>query len=292
MIDLHVHINEDDARYPVDYVVDCAAKQGISALGIVVHDYVGHMEQAVLSGRARGIESFAVTELSGKDGHYLMFFPDFRAAQDDELNSRLLRIYSARRHRLELLASELGGDPLPLDVPGYGELLFRFSMEDLERVSCGGRMLSGHLSRLLSEQAGNAVAGRAAYVLLKGFLSRSSYSRFPEYVDSLLGLDELARLRDRFGGVLIEAHPHSFCYGMMRRKIEAGVDGFEVSARLDRRLNAEIVRCCAQEGLLVSVGTDNHMWESEKLGLHPALEGIVDENLVLEALFGRLGSRA
>ncbi|MBI5881088.1 hypothetical protein HZB90_03080 [archaeon] len=153
-------------------------------------------------------------------------------------------------------------------------------------------MLSGHLSRLLSEQAGNAVAGRAAYALLKGFLSRSSYSRFPEYVDSLFGIDELVRLRDRFGGVLIEAHPRGFCHGVMRRKIEAGVDGFEVSARLNRRLNEEIARCCAQEGLLVPVGTDNHMWESEKLGLPTALEGIVDEDLVLEALSGRLGSRA
>ncbi|MBI5881089.1 hypothetical protein HZB90_03085 [archaeon] len=131
MMDLHVHINEDDACYPVDYVVDCAAKQGISAFWIVVHDYVGHMEQAVAAGEARGIRSFAVTELSGKDGHYLVFFPDFRAVKDDELNSRLLRIYSARRHRLASLASELEGDHFPIHVPGYGELLFRFSMEDL-----------------------------------------------------------------------------------------------------------------------------------------------------------------
>jgi hypothetical protein len=291
MIDIHVHINDDDARPTIEYVVDCAARQGISALGIVVHDYVGHMEKAVLAGRARGIESFAVTELSAKDGHYLMFFPDCTASHDAELNSRLSEIYDARRRRLENISVKLQKNPYPIQVPGYGELLFSFSMEDLKRISRGGRMLSGHLSQLVSEKTGNAVAGRKAYALLKGILSDGDYCCSEEYSAALLSVDELVHFRDRFGAVLVEAHPEHFDEGHMRDKLAAGVDGFEISVKLDLAANREILASYARQGFILTVGSDNHLWESETLGLRswqPELVGEVDEKKILDALSGRL----
>ncbi len=292
MIDLHVHINEDDAKNPPEVVVEHAVLQGITDIAMVVHDYVGHMARCVGLGVRNGLKSLPVTELTAHDGHYLMFFPDLSAMDDSDFVRRLQFIYDARRSRLQKLADDTLRNPYVFYLEGFGKVEFSFTEDDLDRIASGDRILSGHLAQLLSKRVGGIVSGRSAYDLLGGLLKRECYCSDDCYCTAAFSLDELLDYKKRFGSVLVQAHPALITESEILLKLAKGVDGFELSPKNPFEYNLTLAEYSARHSFLLTVGSDNHMWESDSLGFlawQPEIAPHIDEKNVVAGIYRLLG---
>ena len=287
MIDLHVHIDKDDGKLSEDKVIDLAVQQGVTALGVSMHDCVDYQEEIASKCRENGMDPFAMTELTARDGHYLMFLPDFRAADDGEFKKRLKSIYDARERRIRELARKTQEMPIGLDIPGLGIFDFRIDAEKLESLVNYGRYMTGHLAQLLVIETGGAIKRDPAYRLLDRCLNTHEYNGAHYYMDSLFTLDEIVDYKKRFDGIVIEAHPRV----IDRAKLKCGLDGFEVSSKNGVTMNLSLIKMSEEYGFLISAGSDNHFWDTDKLGLisrQPELKGVLDESRVISSINGRL----
>ena len=79
-VDLHLHTNYSDGLLTPTQMVTHARKEGLNAVGIVDHDTIDGITEAVESGSRIGVEIVPGVELSaqyqGKDIHILGYYFD------------------------------------------------------------------------------------------------------------------------------------------------------------------------------------------------------------------------
>lgn len=266
--DLHVHTRVSDGALTPEEVVAAARAVGITWLAITDHDSADGVPAAQARGRELGVTVLWGMELATRladdtEAHVLAYFPrDPR----DRLEALLLRLREGRKQRLLETVARLAADGIDLGPRG----------EDLQHLASPGR---AHVARALVE------GGHAASVA-------EAFARFldpgrPAYVPRWLPTpQELVAAVHQAEGLAVVAHAGKLAEQALRALVQAGVDGVEAWHPEHSPAEAEaLVRLAAQEGLLVTGGSDYHGPDVDR-----ALGEVTVGGRVLQVLRQRLGA--
>jgi len=270
-IDLHMHTDRSDGRYPPRELVQLARDVGLKTIAITDHDTVAGVDEAVAAGEELGVEVIPGIELSTtvEKGEIHMV-----GLWIDPNNQELLELTEKLRGGREWAAKKMVEN---LRSMGMDRLTF-------ERVK---------------ELAGTASIGRPAIaqaMLEQGYIEKFEDAFTDEYIGPggkayvprhKLLPEDAVRVVHRAGGVAILAHP-TFTYDLeksLAKLVRAGLDGMEVYYTGYTPSVRTYLRSLARKfGLLISGGSDFHGVPSME---EPPLGSIYVPPVVLEALRDR-----
>lgn len=241
-LDLHVHSDRSDGRYPVEEVLRRAAAGGIDVLAIADHDLDPTLEPGVVEVDGHPIRLLAAAEVSGahdgKEQHLLVYF---RGAPPPEAREFLRGRCRARAVRFDEAAARLG-----LDATAD------------EAARAGDRALTRyHLAKALAD------AGRVRH---PSDAWRHLGSDTVPLID--LAFVDAIRLARSWGAIPSWAHPAlADANRHLATFVSAGLQGLE-GARpgLDRPTRNGLRRLAKRFDLLVTGGSDWHGWWAGNLG--------------------------
>ena len=250
-IDLHVHTNASDGKYPVEEVIKMAYDNGVRFMAITDHDTVAAIPRALECAKnypdltvIPGIEMSS--HYPGDEVHILGYFVDYT---DEVFLERLAGMRDSRVGRAAAMVKKL--NDLGMDI-------------SMDRVK---------------EIAGDANIGRphiAHAIIEKGYVTD-----WNEIFDKYLGIGGLAyvdrvkispketvELLHSAKGIVSLAHPFliSDYKKVMPEVLEAGIDGMETFYKdFDEAQRKEIADYCDAHSLLKTGGTDFHGIEREEV---------------------------
>ncbi len=250
-IDLHVHTNASDGKYPVEEVIKMAYDNGVRVMAITDHDTVAAIPRALECARQYpdltlipGIEMSS--HYPGDEVHILGYFVDYT---DQSFLDKLAGMRDSRVGRAAAMVEKLNG--LGMDI-------------SMDRVK---------------EIAGDANIGRphiAHAIIEKGYVTD-----WNEIFDKYLGIGGLAyvdrvkispketvELLHAAKGIVSLAHPFliSDYKKVMPELLEAKIDGMETFYKdFDETQRKEIADFCDAHGLIKTGGTDFHGIEREEV---------------------------
>ena len=245
-LDLHVHTTASDGKKSPADVVKTALELGLDAIAITDHDTVGGVEEAHRA--AEGTPLFVVpgVELSidfAGELHILGLFAD---AENEKFRQTMARLLHGRQSRARRIVEKLNDVGVPL------------LWDDVQK------------------QAGGESVGRAhvAYALVQRGFVRDTDEAFAKYLErgkcayvanERLSLDEALTLLKESGALSVWAHPMKTAqdqptlrtlYEHMKTLGLGGMECFHPSAAPGESKMLE--RWCAQDGLLITGGSDWH----------------------------------
>jgi len=281
-IDLHAHTTHSDGSASPDELIALAASKKARAIAITDHDTVSAIDDARATAERFGIEFVSGIEISAEHSpgtmHILGYCIDEKSTA---LAAKLDELRQARELRNPQIANRL--QSLGFDIR-YDEVL---------------------------KVAGNQVVGRPHFARL--MIEKGYVASMQEAFDRYLKKDadayvEKARLSPResialihaAGGVAVLAHPYQLklsSYEDVDRLVgelaELGLDGVEaVYSRHNADEREGYAKVAAQNGLLVTGGSDYHGTYKPDISLVTGLGDLDVPYELLEALKERAADRA
>ncbi|MDP2314148.1 MAG: hypothetical protein Q8P41_14695 [Pseudomonadota bacterium] len=244
-IDLHMHTDRSDGRFPPDDVLGRAFAGKLDAIAVADHDLPNVIPAGVHQRDGRELRLIAAAELSGshagRELHLLVYFPgDMPQAFRDFLRDRA-RI---RADRYDAAVAKLGFADLAI-------------ADDSARS--GERSLTRHHLFHALKAGGHVRDMREGFTLLGG----SGVVPLIElpFVDAI-------RAARAAGGLTSWAHPSLVdAQAWTATFVAAGLQGLEgVRPHIDRRTRNGLKVLADQHGLLLTGGSDWHGWHESPLG--------------------------
>ena len=243
-VDLHVHTNASDGRYPPSEVVNRAVQAEISVLGITDHDTIAGLEAAMEAARAfptlkliPGVE--INTDVPTGEAHVLGYFIDYT---HPELLSLLTEMRASRHDRGQQMIAKLEALGMPL------------SWERVKEIASTDAIGRPHIAQALLER-GYIASFREAFEKYLGFGK-------PAYVERhKVSPADATEIILRANGVPVLAHPFTVAEPekMIADLKGHGLAGVEVYYGSYSRSEVTHLRSYAQKySLLATGGSDFH----------------------------------
>jgi predicted metal-dependent phosphoesterase TrpH len=241
-VDLHLHTNYSDGLLTPAQVVTRAKEAGLKAIGIVDHDTIDGIAEAVEAGGDLGVEIVPGVELSsqyeGKDIHIIGYYfnPDHPRLMD------YLERFRKERYRR---AAKM--------IQNLNELGIRLSLDEVEEHTGGGSIGRPHLAEVLMEK-GYVETFQEAFQRYIGYGSKAYEEKYKINPDEAIALISEAK------GLSFLAHPNYFVTDeIVFHFIKAGLDGIEiVHPNLNESRTRHLQAIVRDQDLLVSGGSDCH----------------------------------
>jgi predicted metal-dependent phosphoesterase TrpH len=250
-IDLHVHTDASDGKYPPAELVALAARSGLGLLAITDHDTVSGIVPAMeAAGAFPDLKIIPGVEISshapGSEVHVLGYFIDIGSP---ELLKQLVALGDSRQDRARAIVDKLRG--LGMDI----------SLERVQEIAGEGSIGRPHIAQALME---------------KGYVSsfQEVFTRYigqggPAYVDRIkLTPEEAVELITRCGGLPVLAHPSTIndAEAVVSRLAARGLVGLEVYYKdYTDQQRRDMFSLASRNKLIATGGSDFH-------GIDPATE--------------------
>ena len=188
--DLHVHTSESDGTFTPKQLVKESLARGLSAIGIVDHDTVGALPEAMAAAQGTDLEVIAGIELTaqynGQEIHILGYFID---CQDKALLEQLRLVRLNRIERIHKIVNNLEEQGVSLNPQ---------AVFDISGKGTVGRM---HIARALVKEGWVTTPAEA----FRKYIGDKS----PAYVLGFsLSPVEAIKLIKGAGGIAVLAHPY------------------------------------------------------------------------------------
>ena len=243
-IDLHVHTNASDGKYPPAELVALGARNGLGLLAITDHDTIAGIAPALEAARAfPDLKIIPGVEISshapGSEVHMLGYFID---SGNSELLKQLAALGDSRQDRARAIVEKLRG--LGLDI----------SLERVQEIAGDGSIGRPHIAQALME---------------KGYVSsfQEVFTRYigqggPAYVERIkLTPDEAVKLILRCGGLPVLAHPSTIndAEAVVSRLAATGLVGLEAYYKdYTDQQRYDMVSLAYRYKLITTGGSDFH----------------------------------
>jgi 3',5'-nucleoside bisphosphate phosphatase len=237
-----VHTSYSDGLLRPAEMVRRARTEGLASIGIVDHDSIDGLEEALEEGRKEGVEIVPGVELSsqynGKDVHILGYYfnPLCRNLAD------YLKMFREERHkRAEKMIRNLNGSGVKILI------------EDVEERAKGKCIGRPHLAEALMEK-GYVETIQEAFQKYIGYGSDAYEEKYK------LPPEEAIRLITGAKGLAFLAHPGAgITETVITNFVKFGLDGLEVLHPFLYPERQKLLKSIAQRlGLLMSGGSDCH----------------------------------
>jgi fructose-1,6-bisphosphatase/inositol monophosphatase family enzyme/predicted metal-dependent phosphoesterase TrpH len=213
--DLHVHTDISDSSYDLDHTLQLAKECGITHLGIVNHDTVQGLEEAIEEGAKKNIKVIPGVEISAYDFesckrvHILGYNFNLKADNIKMLCNTILSRRSENSMR---------------QVKILVENNYNISINKiLNRAKKSGVIYKQHIMAELIEQGYTDKIYSDLYKKL--FKNNGICSEDIQYVDAV----EAVKAIKKDGGIAILAHPgQTDSYSLIDKLVLAGLDGLEL----------------------------------------------------------------
>ncbi|MCL1950277.1 MAG: PHP domain-containing protein [Turicibacter sp.] len=244
-IDLHVHTDQSDGADSLESVLKAAHLKQVTHLGIVNHDTLEGLDEAMALGEKSGIAIIPGIEISAMDFktqrkvHILGYYVDPKGENIRNLCGPLLK---ARHQNSLWQIGRLQEAGYPLDT------------QRIMAQAKGGTIYKQHI---MNELVGLGYTNSIYSGLYQQFFKNGGIChRDIEYVDAL----EAVRAIKADGGIAVLAHPGQLeSYASIGQLVDAGLDGIELNHEDHTEEDHELVRKYAEKyGLFVTGGTDYH----------------------------------
>jgi predicted metal-dependent phosphoesterase TrpH len=239
-IDLHMHSDRSDGRFPPEEVLARAARGKLDLVAVCDHDLPNVIPAGVHSVDGHDVRVVAAAEVSGthadRELHLLVYFPGH---MPDDFVAWLRGRAQERADRYSAGAANLGIAEVP---PPDAD------------ARAGLRSLTRHHLYRAMKDAGHAPDARAAFARLADAVPRISLS----FVDAI-------RAARAAGGLTVWAHPSlTDAQAWAGIFAAAGLQGLEgVRPQLDRRTRNGLKTVADAHGLMLTGGSDWHGWGGE-----------------------------
>jgi predicted metal-dependent phosphoesterase TrpH len=239
--DLHLHSHFSDGEWSPRQLADSAKRERLRAIALTDHDTVDGIAEAILCGRAVGIEVIAGVEIStwlDVDFHLLGYGFD---PENADLAAILAKARGSRYERAVRMSERLEDLGVPV------------SIDEILEQSGDGAIGRPHVARALVE-AGHVQSFREAFEL---FLGDGKPACVPKIrIDPVRAIEILHGA----GGVAVAAHPAM--YGGVETLdplVAAGLDGVEIAHGLhDDETQSTFAAYADAHGLAKTGGSDFH----------------------------------
>jgi hypothetical protein len=244
-LDLHMHTDRSDGRFPPEDVLQRALAGGLDLIAVADHDLPNVLAPGRHTAGDRAIRVVAAVELSGshegRELHLLVYFSDAMPATFRDFLVARARL---RADRYDAAVARLGFPELP-----PADAAARAGERSITRHHLYQALLAA--GRVRDMQDGYALLGGSAVVPL---------IELP-FVDAI-------RAAHAAGGLTSWAHP-SLADAQAWTKLfaAAGLDALEgVRPHTDRRTRNGLKALAEKHGLLLTGGSDWHGWRESPLG--------------------------
>lgn len=243
-IDLHVHTNASDGKYPPAELVKLAAQNGLGLMAVTDHDTVAGIAPALETAKAfpdlRIIPGVEISSHApGSEVHVLGYFIDIG---NPELLTQLASLGDSRQDRARAIVEKLRG--LGLDI----------SLARVQEIAGDGSIGRPHIAQALME---------------KGYVSsfQEVFTKYigqggPAYVErAKLTPDEAVELILRCGGLPVLAHPSTIndAEAVVARLAGRGLVGVEAYYKdYTDEQRRDMVNLAYRYKLLATGGSDFH----------------------------------
>lgn len=244
--DLHIHTNISDGSYSTREVLEMAAKNGLTHIGITNHDTVKGLSEAIEMGKEFGIKVIPGIEISAYDFnnkrkvHILGYNFNLHGCNISKLCNPILQ---ARHENSMWQMKTLIENGYDIDVK---------SVEEKSKVS--GVLYKQHIMQALIEKDYTTNIYSDLYKRL--FKNNGICARDINYVDAK---DAVRAIKDD-GGLAVLAHPGQLnSYGLIPELVSNGLDGIEVNhiSHNDKDIN-KTNEFSQIYGLFLTGGSDFH----------------------------------
>ena len=210
-VDLHVHTNFSDGLLTPTQVVMKAKEVGLKAIGIVDHDTIEGISEAVDAGSRVGIEIVPGVELSsqyeGKDIHIIGYY-------FDPAHPRLMNYLERFRQERYRRAVKM--------IRNLDHLGIHLTMEEVECRAKGQCIGRPHLAEVLMEK-GYVETFQEAFQRYIGYKSKAYEEKYKINPDEAIGLISEAK------GLAFLAHPgYAISDRIIFQFVKIGLDGIEI----------------------------------------------------------------
>jgi predicted metal-dependent phosphoesterase TrpH len=240
--DLHVHTTHSDGLFTPEQVIQKAQEKGLAAVGIVDHDTISGIPEALEASKHDSIEVVAGVELSsqydGRDIHILGYYIEL---DNPQLLDYLNRFRKERVHRAEKMVKNLN------------DLGIHISMGEVEEKSGGTSIGRPHLAEVLMEK-GFVETFQEAFQRYLGYGSKAYEEKYR------INPEEAIALISEANGLSFLAHPgNSMSNEFIFHFIKAGLDGIEiVHPNIPENRTQQLQQLVQSYNLLVCGGSDCH----------------------------------
>jgi 3',5'-nucleoside bisphosphate phosphatase len=241
-VDLHVHTCFSDGLLRPAEMVKRAATERLAAVGIVDHDSIDGLDEALEEGGRAGVEVVPGVELSsqynGKDVHILGYYFNPRCRN---LADYLKRFRDERHKRAEKMVRNLNGSGVKILI------------EDVEERAKGKCIGRPHLAEALMEK-GYVETIQEAFQKYIGYGSEAYEEKYR------LPPEDAIRLITGAKGLAFLAHPGiGITETVITQFVKSGLDGLEVLHPFLHSERQKLLKSIAERlGLLMSGGSDCH----------------------------------
>jgi len=241
-VDLHIHTNFSDGLLTPTQVVMKAKEFGLKAVGIVDHDTIDGIPEAVDAGGRIGVEVVPGVELSsqykGRDIHIIAFYFD----PDNPRFMAYLERFREERYRR---AAKM--------IRNLNHLGIHLTMDEVEEKAMGRSIGRPHLAEILMEK-GYVETFQEAFQRYIGYRSKAYEEKYKIRPEEVLGFISEAR------GLSFLAHPgYSISDEIIFHFVKAGLDGIEVlHPKFSESRTQHLQQLAQTHDLLISGGSDCH----------------------------------
>ncbi len=241
-IDLHIHTNFSDGLLTPTQVVTKAKELGLKAVGIVDHDTIDGIPEAVEAGNCLGVEVVPGVELSsqyeGRDVHLIAFYFD---PENPRFMDYLERFREGRYRRAAKMIRNLK------------EMGIRLTMDEVAEKARGKSIGRPHLAEILMEK-GYVETFQEAFQRYIGYGSKAYEEKYRIHPDEAFALISEAR------GLSFLAHPgYNISDETIFNFIKAGLDGIEIiHPKFNENRTQHLQKLARDHGILISGGSDCH----------------------------------
>ena len=246
-IDLHLHSDRSDGRYPFETVVDRCLSGNLDLIAITDHDLTPPISPGFIERDGRRLFLIGAAEISGfhaeTEQHLLVYFP---GEIPGEFRDTCRELSKARAQRYDTAIGRLGIELPPAD----------------EAARRGERALTRHHLARAMVTAGHARDLRAAFA---GPLNRT-HGRVPTVELSFV---EAIRLARHHGAITSWAHPSiNDLSRFLPEFTAAGLHAIEaIRPLLSSKERRTYRRAAETHHLMLTGGSDAHGWHDAALGL-------------------------
>lgn len=240
--DLHVHSNYSDGLLSPAEVIEQAKKRKLSAVGIVDHDTIDGIPEAIEKAKQSGICVVPGIELSthhnDKDIHIIGYFPD---VDNEKMNGYLTLFREERLVRARKMVDNLQDTGVNI------------TLDEVLHKSHGMTIGRPHMAEVLMEK-GYVETFQEAFYRYIGYNSQAYEKKYTISPEEAIQLIVEAR------GLSVLAHPKSFITDdVIASLIKTGLDGIEViHPNVSNSRSRFLQRIARENGLFITGGSDCH----------------------------------
>ena len=248
LIDLHTHSIASDGSETPEAIIRCAREKGLRGVALTDHDTISGLKEFMAAAKNEGIIGIPGVEISStmfnKELHIVGLFIDPESPELLELLGRMRNGRETRNREIVMKLAAAGFDVT------YEELLQEAGGESIGRPHIGALLLKKGYFKTMQDVFEQCLKrGCRCYV------SRA----LPDSAEAI-------RTIHAAKGLAIWAHPvsgqsgeRSYARKMLRKLVEAGLDGVEVNYSMFSEHQTQMMNELADDaGILKSGGSDFH----------------------------------